>query len=181
MTRFTLPLPPGTESFDTWVDQQWAPLRGNPIADRVFLAASEMGDFGMLWMLIAAVPALTGKPKPGRQLYRLAGALAFESLLVNQGLKRVFRRERPSSHHVKSELRQPSTMSFPSGHSTSAVTAAILLSETRVLPRPVLVLLAAIVASSRVHVKMHHPSDVAGGVLIGALFGLLLRRFYRVR
>jgi undecaprenyl-diphosphatase len=176
-----LPLPPGLDTFDAKVEALWAPLRGNPIVDRLLYAASEVGDFGMIWMLIVAIPALSGKPKEGRELYRLAGALAVESLIVNQGLKRVFKRERPLvAQRRPHAVRQPSTHSFPSGHSTSAMTAAILLSETKVLPRSVIAITAGIVAGSRIHVKMHHPSDVVAGLSVGAAMGWIIRRWYRV-
>jgi undecaprenyl-diphosphatase len=176
-----LKLPAAVDSFDRWAEAKWQPLRGHRAADRVFYAASEVGDFGMVWMLIAAVPALSGRPTAGRQLYRLAGALAVEHLVVNQGLKRIFRRDRPAWDQDRPhELRKPLTSSFPSGHSTSAMTAAILLSDTNVLPRPVLAAAAAVVASSRVHVKIHHPSDVIGGLAVGCVCGWVFRHLYPV-
>jgi membrane-associated phospholipid phosphatase len=176
-----LPLPPGVDSFDRWVEARWDRFRGTSVVDRALYTASEMGDFGMIWMLAAAVPALTGRPRAGRQLYRLAGALAVENLIVNQGLKRLFRRERPSWDQARPhELRKPITSSFPSGHSTSAMTAAILLSETKVLPRPLIGIAVAAVAASRVHVKIHHPSDVVGGLTVGFFCGWAIRRFFPV-
>ncbi len=172
-------LPSSTDAFDRWVEARWQTLHGRAWADRLFYAASEAGDFGMLWMLMAAIPALSGRPKAGRQLYRLAGALAVEHLIVNQGLKRLFRRERPAWDQDRPHtLRKPITSSFPSGHSTSAVTAAILLSETKVLPRPILAAAATVVSASRIHVKIHHPSDVVGGLAIGVVCGFALRRIF---
>jgi undecaprenyl-diphosphatase len=177
-----LKLPSAAESFDRWAETKWQGLRGHRAADRLFYAASEVGDFGMIWMLIAAVPALSGQRNAGRQLYRLAGALAVEHLIVNQGLKRLFHRERPQwDQHRPHELRKPITSSFPSGHSTSAMTAAILLSETKVLPRPVLAATAAVVAVSRIHVKIHHPSDVLGGLAVGIVCGSVARQLYPVK
>ena len=58
----------------------------------------------------------------------------------------------------------PLTTSFPSGHSSTAVVAAILLSAARPQGRPVYWASAALVASSRVYVRIHHASDVVGGV-----------------
>ena len=42
-------LPPAVDQFDQAVDRAWDTIRGNPVADRVFYAASEMGDFGLIW------------------------------------------------------------------------------------------------------------------------------------
>ena len=33
-----------------------------------------------------------------------------------------------------------------------------------------------IVATSRIHVQIHHASDVAGGIVVGALLGTAIRR-----
>ena len=176
-------LPPAVDQFDQAVDRAWDTIRGNPVADRVFYAASEMGDFGLIWMGVAALHAIGGDPRQGRALLRLAAALGIESLAVNQGLKRLFRRERPSwaAGERPHGLRQPSTSSFPSGHSTSAVTAAILISQTSPLPSAVWWCMAGVVATSRVHVKIHHASDVIGGLMVGAVIGTLLERAIPVR
>lgn len=186
-------LPRAVDTFDGLVDQQWERFRANPVMARVALTASEVGDFGVVWMLFAAVPALGGSPRHGRALIRLGAALAFESLIVNQGLKRLFKRSRPDRDALESSvarnadrqanrhaIRRPSTSSFPSGHCTSAVTAAVLLSETSPIPAPVLWAAAGVVASSRVHVRMHHASDVIGGVGVGLAVGTLIRRFVRI-
>jgi membrane-associated phospholipid phosphatase len=177
-----LRLPPVFDTVDERVDRAWDRFRGNPLADHVFYAASEMGDFGLIWMGAAALHAIAGDPRQGRALLRLAGALGVESLVVNQGLKRLFRRQRPNWEGPRPRgLRQPSTSSFPSGHSTSAVTAALLISQTSPVPAPVWWGLAGVVATSRIHVKIHHASDVAGGLLVGAAIGTVLKRLAPVR
>jgi membrane-associated phospholipid phosphatase len=176
--------PPFVESFDKTVNAKWETLRGNPSIDRVMFTASEVGDFGVIWMFVAGIHALGGAPRHGRALVRMGGALAFESIVVNQGLKRIFRRERPTDTRNPTNttnapghsIRTPSTSSFPSGHSTSAITAAVLLTQTSPIPAPILWGAAGIVATSRVHVNMHHPSDVVGGVVVGFVVGRWIRR-----
>jgi undecaprenyl-diphosphatase len=107
---------------------------------------------------------------------RLALALGAESLIVNQGIKRIFRRNRPevgsSSHPHK--IRKPLTSSFPSGHASSAVLAASILSEGS-NAAPIYRTLAAIVATSRIHVRAHHASDVIAGAAVGIFFTKLIR------
>ena len=39
--------------------------------------------------------------------------------------------------------------------------------------------LAATVALSRPYVRIHHASDVVGGVVVGAAMGLVARRWFR--
>jgi undecaprenyl-diphosphatase len=177
--------PAFVQTFDDAVDAKWDALRGKAAGDRVMFTASEVGDFGVIWMFLAALHAVGGSPRHGRALVRMGGALAFESIVVNQGLKRIFRRDRPAdppsgSTDLAHSVRTPSTSSFPSGHSTSAITAAVLLTQTSPIPAPILWGAAGVVASSRVHVKMHHPSDVVGGIVVGFLVGRWIRRAVRV-
>jgi membrane-associated phospholipid phosphatase len=170
------------DSFDKRVDAAWDSVRGRPIVDKVMYTASEMGDFGVVWMAVGGVAAVaTGRPEHGRALVRLAGALAVESALVNQGIKRLFRRERPEVQDRPLDLRTPSTTSFPSGHATSAMTALVLLSETAGPATVALAAGGAVVASSRVHVRIHHASDVIGGLVVGAVVGTLIRRTFPLR
>jgi undecaprenyl-diphosphatase len=73
-------------------------------------------------------------------------------------------------------MRRPITSSFPSGHAATAFMAATLLSKgTRAAPA--YYALAGLVAYSRVHVRMHHATDVAGGAVLGLALGAVARRF----
>ena len=162
---------------DRRIDGWWDHLRGNPTVDRLFYTASEVGDFGVLWLAIGATAAAISPQREAVRFARLAGALAAESIIVNGGLKSLFRRDRPDWEQDRPHaLRKPRTSSFPSGHASSAVTAALLLSEGDSQWAPVYWVLAAVVATSRVHVKIHHGSDVAGGLIVGAAIGTLVRR-----
>ena len=77
-------------------------------------------------------------------------------------------------------MRRPSTSSFPSGHASSAVFAAMVLSGW---DGPLLSILwfkiAAVVGISRAYVRIHHGSDVIGGAVVGVLLGLVGRRLAR--
>lgn len=169
----------GVDQFDARVDGAWEPLRGIPPLDRAFYAASEAGDFGLIWLAIGAAQAAFGPQAKIAAALRLAGVLAVESVLVNGVVKSVFRRERPAWEQDRPmPLRKPRTSSFPSGHATSAVTATILLSERAAGLVPLYALLAALVAWSRVHVKVHHASDVIGGLALGALIGSVAKRLW---
>ncbi len=102
-------------------------------------------------------------------------------MIVNQGIKRLFRRERPVWEERPHGLRTPSTTSFPSGHATSAMTACILLSDTAGRATPVIAAAGAVVAASRVHVRIHHASDVVGGLVVGAVLGTAIRALVPIR
>jgi len=161
---------------DSRVDAFFDELRGNAAADRVFYAASALGDFGLVWIMLALLRALRGRPGDDRAAVRAIAALGIESVAVNVVLKSFFRRRRPVSEIVHPHpFRQPLTSSFPSGHATAAFCAATLLSEGDELA-PLYFAAATVVAASRIHTKIHHASDVAAGVVIGLALGWLGRR-----
>jgi undecaprenyl-diphosphatase len=163
------------DAFDARVDAAFDALRGRPVVDRVFYAASELGDFSLVWLILGGLRALRSE-RDWHAALRMGGGVAAESFLVNAVIKSVFRRSRPSWEVDRPlRLRRPRTSSFPSGHATSAFVAAVLLSEGDAL-WPLYYAVAVVVASSRLYVKIHHGSDVAAGVLVGVAMGLAGRR-----
>ena len=139
-----------------------------------------MGDHGIIWLVAAAARAARG-PQHRRAAVRAAAGVGIESALVNLGIKSLFRRVRPPwTGDAPRRLRRPRTSSFPSGHATSAFCAAGLLSEDDPL-WPLYYAGAAVVATSRVYVKIHHASDVAAGVAIGVILGRVGRRLAPLR
>jgi undecaprenyl-diphosphatase len=165
------------DRFDEWADAQLERIRGNPVADAVFTTASRVGEFSLVWHVANGVRALTG-PKRARQAPVLAALLAAESLVVNQGLKRLFHRERPTvAGDPRYPVRRPLTSSFPSGHASAAAFNAVILTGwdgRRSIP--LWWGLALVVATSRAYVRIHHPSDVLAGLATGAALALGARR-----
>ncbi len=164
-------LPTWVDRFDDLVDRGWGrALRGRPVADRVFYLASELGDFSLIWHLMGTAQGLRSDAD-AKATTRLAAVLLGESLLVNQGIKRLVKRPRPRPTEPRPhELRKPLTSSFPSGHSSSAFTAAGVLSARDPAWSPLFYGVAVLVATSRVHVQVHHASDVIVGAALGAVF-----------
>jgi len=170
------------EVFDRRVDDLFERhLRGNPVADRVMYGASAVGDFSLLWHIVGTARALVGDERAEQEAVRLAVSLGVETALINAGVKNLFRRSRPAwEQHRPHGLRKPKSSSFPSGHATSGFMAATLLGAGRPKQRPLWFALAAVVATSRIHVKIHHGSDVAAGALIGLGLGRLARKIWRL-
>jgi undecaprenyl-diphosphatase len=161
--------------FDDVVDAAFDHLRGRPAADRVFYTATELGDFSLVWVLIAAARGLRSE-RDWHGALRLGAAVGAESLLVNGLIKSVFRRTRPPWEVERPlRMRRPLTSSFPSGHASSAFSAAVLLSDHDDL-WPLYYAVAVVVASSRVYVKIHHASDVVAGAALGVVLGTLWRK-----
>ncbi len=170
---------PAVEAFDEAVEQVFARLRGNPVADRMFYTASELGNFSILWHALAWAGATSKRGR--RRALRVSVALAVESALVNGPIKSAFNRSRPlAEHDHPHRLRQPLTSSFPSGHASAAVVAAALLVESRRRRWPIWAV-ASVVAASRVHVRIHHASDVVVGALVGAVIARLFKKIWPLR
>jgi membrane-associated phospholipid phosphatase len=168
----------------TAVDQRMLDRLGR-VDSRLLDALPRLGEaanHGVLWIGVATVLALPGRPDARRAAARGLASLAIASATANVVAKGAFRRVRPATDQVPPGRwlrRPPITTSFPSGHSASAAafaTGAAL--EMPALGVP-LGLLAAAVATSRVVTGAHYPSDVTTGVATGVGAALLTLRARR--
>jgi undecaprenyl-diphosphatase len=179
--RWALPWPRGgrvlaaVRTLDDRVDA-WVEGHRGARLDPLFYRLSSAADHGLLWTVLgAARSARVGDPAPG---LRLGAAMAVESALTNGPIKACFRRIRPPHQPdggLPYGMHRPRTSAFPSGHATSAFTAATLLSQGTNLG-PLYFALAGLVASSRVYTRMHHASDVLAGAALGLAFGHVAKR-----
>lgn len=156
----------------------------NPALDRAMPALSRAADWSRLWMGVAALLALSGRPAWRRAAVRGLASVALASASANGLAKLWVRRGRPPLGVVplvRRVHRAPVTTSFPSGHGASAAafTVGVAL-EAPELAVPVGAL-AAGVAVSRVWTGAHYPGDVVAGVALGAAASLALARVARRR
>ncbi len=161
--------------FDSFVDRRLERLRGVKPLDIGASVLSALGDWGLVWFLIAI--ARSRDPVARRGALRavvFTGALA---PLVNVLVKHYAGRSRPprsAPGQMTSParlVRSPRSSSFPSGHTLAACCATTLLADAG-SRRWTLVVLSAGIAWSRVHLRHHHATDVIGGALIGTAMGL---------
>jgi undecaprenyl-diphosphatase len=163
------------DALDLRLDSIVSPLRGNPAADAVAFGASALGDHGLIWFLFGVARARKPGPHRGTALW----AVAFSGLVtpaVNAAVKRAVGRRRPDpKSDDPPSVRVPRTTSFPSGHALAAWCAATLLADGDPLA-PVYYLVAGTVSVSRVHLRLHHATDVLAGAVLGIGLGHLGRR-----
>jgi undecaprenyl-diphosphatase len=157
---------------DEAVDAAFEPLRGNPRADQGAAVLSNLADYGLIWVVLAGLKARRRGPDRRRAVLALAVS-GFSSLIVSRVVKVAIARERPEDHLVTT-VRNPSSSSFPSGHTLAAFCTAFVLADSDA-QTAANVGFAAAVAASRVHLRAHHPTDVIGGAAIGSVLGLGLR------
>lgn len=144
-------------------------LRFAPL-DGFFQFITHFGDAGIFWVVLAVALMI---PKRTRK----AGVAAFCSLflgflITNVALKNLVDRTRP---YVLVDAivplgTLPRDSSFPSGHTCVSFSSALIY--VRMLPKKFgipLVVLAVLIALSRLYLCVHFPTDVLGGFLV-ALF-----------
>ena len=137
-----------------------------------------LGNGGLLWIVLSLV-LLCWRPT------RKVGAAALLALLLgalctNVVLKNLVQRPRPYTvvEGLIPLLTSGDPNSFPSGHTSASFAAAA--AWWRTLPRRWMqvtaVVLAALMALSRLYVGVHFPTDVAAGAIIGTVCGVLASR-----
>lgn len=143
--------------------------RHTPFLDGLMPALSLSATGGAVWIVLAVLLALY---RPTRQLGCTVGlALLLMHLSCNELLKPLIMRDRPCwiDPSVPLLVPRPSDYSFPSGHTAASFAAAgVLLLERVRFAWPAL-LLAVGIAFSRLYVFVHFPTDVLGGVVLGAV------------
>ncbi len=154
-----------------------------PWLDGLLPSLSRAANRSVLWLAIAAGLGLRGGLRERRAALRGVGSIAATSAIVNNGVKRLARRPRPSLRQIPAVRRLPAvptTTSFPSGHAASAFAFAVGASSELPAARVPLTAIACAVGYSRVYVGVHYPLDVALGAAAGAAFGYASRLVFPV-
>lgn len=135
------------------------------------LAATRLGD-GWLWYSLAAILLIYGGPERYAAVSASACA-AIVGVAVFKILKRLSHRPRPCQlePHCWSKVLPPDKFSFPSGHTMTAFSIALVVSYFyRGLELPIF-FFACSIAISRIVLGMHFLSDVLAGAALGTGLG----------
>ena len=150
-------------------------MRGG-ILDIVMPVISGIGNGGTVWIIIALIFTATKK-------YRIEGismlaALLINLLISNVILKQLVARVRPCDINTAVELLipRPADWSFPSGHASSSfAAAAVIFCRDKKIGSAALIL-AAVIAFSRLYLYVHYPSDIIAGIAVGITVGIFTRK-----
>jgi diacylglycerol kinase family enzyme/membrane-associated phospholipid phosphatase len=152
-------------------------------ADRWLRRLSTAANHGRLWLGLAVLLGIRKGPLR-RGAIRGVGSMWVSSALVNVVLKRIFGRVRPDLANLRTERtlrRSPVTLSFPSGHSSSAAAFVAGVAMESPLAGAALAPVALGVGYSRVHVGVHYPGDVLAGLAVGGGIAAVSQHWWRVR
>lgn len=154
----------------------------SPVMDKLMIFVSATGNAGILWIVLSVILAITKK-------YRKCGFTMMISLLLclifgNLILKPLIARPRPFwvDDTIKLLIKAPTDFSFPSGHTFSSFSSAFAVlfmknkSGFEKKISTVFLIYAFLIAFSRLYLKVHFPSDVLCGFLLGILNGYVSQK-----
>lgn len=145
-----------------------------PVGDAVMCFITKLGDAGMIWIVLAVILLLI--PKTRKTGIVIMAALCIDLVVCNGILKNLFARIRPCDVNTQIQLliARPDDFSFPSGHTAAsfAAVAALYFSGERKLWKPALIL-ACLIAFSRLYLYVHYPTDILGGIFVGLAAGYM--------
>lgn len=151
----------------------WVGRLHTPFLNRVMIFFSMLGTKGTIWLLIS-IPFFINSSTT----YIGVNILVSISLTAISGegiIKHIVCRMRPC-HKLENEdliVRRPSFYSFPSGHTASSFAVATLAIIRCSVPIWCgILVIALIVAFSRIYLRVHYLSDVVCGVFLGILCGI---------
>ncbi len=151
----------------------------NPVLDIIMPFLTYLGEGGAFWIALGVCLIISKK-------YRIAGiavlaALAIHLVFNDLLLKNLFCRPRPFNFEpwkgifvYPNLIKRPSSLSFPSGHASSAFACAtaITMTKKKSIYIPALVL-AALISFSRLYLHVHYCTDVIAGIVVGIIYGIL--------
>ena len=149
-----------------------------PFLDAVMPVITLLGDAGIFWIAIAVV--LLFFPKTRKIGLGMGAALIIGLLLCNVTMKPLFARIRPYDYQlehfgvtIKLLIEAQHDFSFPSGHTIASFEAAtVLLIHNKKAGIPAMIL-ACLIAFSRLYLYVHYPTDVITSVILGIGIGIL--------
>lgn len=144
----------------------------NDILDVIVPFYTNLGDDGIIWIVIGLVLLI---PKKTRKCGIMVLAALLVMLVVNNMIiKNLVARPRPCATYPEMVdlVHVPSSYSFPSGHTVSAIAVAVTILLHHKKLGIVALVMAVLMGLTRLYVFVHFPTDVYGGMIVGSAIAL---------
>lgn len=162
----------------------WFETLHNPITNPIFYVITTLGNAGWFWIVLAVL-MLTVLPKKYKKAgLTMAIALILSLIFCNGIMKHLWARPRAfwvvgqnfvvgnEFENLYGIFNSIHDYSFPSGHSSASFAAAVSIFMWRKKEGSAALVLAALIAFSRLYFTVHYPTDVLVGTITGALYGV---------
>lgn len=152
---------------------EWIGRLHTPLLNKIMIFFSMLGTKGSVWFIIC-IPFLANKRTTFIGVNILV-ALSITAICGEGIIKHLVCRMRPC-HKLENDdliVKRPSFYSFPSGHTASSfavTTVAIIRCPVYIWAG--ILLIALIIAFSRIYLRVHYLTDVVCGVLLGVICGV---------
>ena len=143
------------------------------LLDCFFSTITRLADSGIFWILLAVTLLFFKKTRKTGLM--MGVALLFGLIVGNLTLKPLIARIRPYDLNpgVTLLIDKLHDFSFPSGHTLSSFEGAtVLMIRNKRFGIPAIIL-ASLIALSRLYLYVHYPTDVLAGAALGVAFGFL--------
>lgn len=140
----------------------------NDILDVIVPFYTSLGEDGIIWITVGVILLI---PKKTRKCGIMVLCALLVMLVVNNiVLKNLIARSRPcwTYPEMVDLVEIPKSYSFPSGHTVSAFAVSLVILSQHKKLGIVTVIMAALMAFTRLYVFVHFPTDIFGGMLVGA-------------
>lgn len=150
-----------------------------PILDKIMIFLSTIGEAGAFWILVAVVLLFFKKTRKCGLQMAIAMLLTF--IVGNLILKNAIHRPRPCWINEEIELivRSPKDYSFPSGHTMNGIVASLTIFFNNKKYGIAAIILALLIAFSRLYNYVHFPTDILGGLAIGVICAIIVEYIFR--
>lgn len=169
----------GCESFEFEIMKYVHNLLQNDFMDFFMTAISVIGNGGAVWIVLTLI--LLSIKKYRRLGLKMTVGLIAGLILGNIVLKNLIARPRPCwiFDNIDMLIAIPKDFSFPSGHTLASFTSAfILLAEHKRMGVPALIV-AILMAFSRMYLFVHFPTDIIGGVILSGIICVVVKIFIK--
>ena len=140
------------------------------------IAITHLGTGGAIWLFTTFILFYLGFRI---ESVNIALALIFNGIVCNLLLKNILKRKRPSwISKVELLIKNPTDFSFPSGHASSSFAAALTIYFYFKGMGIFFLLVATLIALSRIYHFVHYPSDVIIAAILGIAIGILTKNNY---